>query len=120
MKNKIYNKRIMAFLLDSFVICCCLFIVFLVTDFTSFIFIKFELTYFIYFFILEYFFNKTFGKFILEIEVKHNKKQNKFIAIIIRNIVRLTPIDMFPIIFGYGTKTYHDLFSNTNVYHIQK
>jgi uncharacterized RDD family membrane protein YckC len=70
--------------------------------------------YFLYYFLFEFFWGKTPGKFFTKTRVVNRLgKKPKFVALLIRNIMRLMPFyDHFSFIFGQGL---HDRISGTRV-----
>ncbi len=67
-----------------------------------------------YYFILEYYFGRTVGKFISRTKVITHKKPNKRIhPILTRTLLRLVPIDIFSFLFTRNG--FHDQFSKTSV-----
>ena len=69
--------------------------------------------YFAYYFLFEYFFGKTPGKFLTKTRVV-DRSGNKITlkALLIRSFCRIIPIDYFTFIFGEGM---HDILSKTQV-----
>jgi hypothetical protein len=71
--------------------------------------------YFLYYFLQEYFFNKTIGKFITKTEIITDYKNKKyyFFQILIRTITRLIILDIFSYLFT--NKGLHDLCAKTEI-----
>ena len=71
------------------------------------------LIYFLYYFLQEYFFQKTIGKFITKTVVisTHENKKYFFWQIILRTIIRCIIIDIVSYLFS--DKGFHDLLSKT-------
>jgi len=80
-------------------------------------------TAFAYFFLLELLFNRTIGKYFLQLKVVCLEKQllkNKIVTIFIRTISRLIPFEPFSIFFNTEKMMWHDLLSKTTVVQIKK
>lgn len=71
--------------------------------------------YFLYYFLFEYFKGQTIGKMITKSEVVSSTDNNRsfFIRLVIRNLIRLIPIDILTYLFSY--RGLHDLASRTSV-----
>jgi uncharacterized RDD family membrane protein YckC len=75
--------------------------------------IYFIIFYFSYYFLFEYFFSKTPGKFLTKTIVINSYGQKASAKLIfIRSICRIIPIDNFSFLFGSGL---HDTISHTQV-----
>lgn len=82
-------------------------------DIPDFFRMYFFVCYFLYYFITEYFFGKTPGKYFSKtIVVNRLGKKPNFKAVFIRSIFRLTFHDQFSFVFGQGL---HDSISGTKV-----
>ena len=77
----------------------------------------------IYFCFAEFFKNRTLGKFLLKLEIVgfENIKGTKLIKqILLRNLIRLIPIEPFSIFLNENHRMWHDLISKTTVVDIRK
>ena len=69
--------------------------------------------YFLYYFLQEYFFKKTIGKFITKTEVISTLENKKYFVwqIVVRTLIRCIIVDIISYLFT--DKGFHDLFSKT-------
>lgn len=119
--SRIIFKRGLHFFIDAFII----FIIFIIviiltTTIEPFINLNKYLVYFIiwvlYYFISEYFFNKTIGKIITGTKVVVSKsKKDNYITFLVRTISRLIPLEPFSIFIDEKKIMWHDKISGTMV-----
>jgi uncharacterized RDD family membrane protein YckC len=112
------TKRAFAFFIDAFFITLITFVIMFITysKFRFSIEFIYLLVWFLYFFALEFFFQKTLGKLILGLKVviTHSTKPN-FLLFVLRTVSRLIPIDVIPLILSNDNRCWHDRLSKTKV-----
>jgi uncharacterized RDD family membrane protein YckC len=70
---------------------------------------------FIYYFIMEFYFSRTFGKYFTKtLVVKHNGSKPNLKSILIRTLVRFIPVEIFSF-FNSNSRGWHDTLSVTYV-----
>ena len=79
------------------------------------------LVYLFYFILSDYFFYGTFGKKLLKFKIIGFQSNGKlrFKQVLIRNIVKLIPIEPFSIILNEEYRMWHDIASKTTVIDIR-
>jgi len=74
--------------------------------------------YFLYFCLVEFFLNRTIGKKILKLEIngfENLKGKVRLKQVLIRNLIRLIPIEPFSIFLNEEHRMWHDIASKTKV-----
>jgi len=78
----------------------------------------FVLLMFLYFSVCEYFWGITLGKKILKMKItgyEQNDKKKRIKQVLVRNLVKLIPLDPFSIFMYDEYQTWHDMASKTKV-----
>ena len=124
MFTELIKKRIVAYLIDGVVISTPVYIVGIVywdyilkahpDEILNFaLFLQFVPA-FLYFFISEMIFGKTFGKKLLKLKVEQSETNNKFFTFSVRTISRLIPLDLATFLI-FENELLHDKISKTKV-----
>jgi len=74
--------------------------------------------FFFYYVFFDFFFGKTLGKKILQLEIKGFEQKNKaklLKQVIIRSLFRFVPLDAISILFYEDYRMWHDIVSKTTV-----
>lgn len=78
---------------------------------------------FLYFCLAEFFLNRTLGKKLLKLEIRgyeESKGKVRLKQVLIRNLVRLIPIEPFSIFLNEEHRMWHDMASKTSVIDVRK
>ena len=90
---------------------------------TNYMLVIFSLVIFIYFCFCDFLFNRTFGKTILKFKIEGYEDvrgMERLKQVLIRNLVRLIPIEPFSIFLNEEHRMWHDLASKTTVIDARK
>ena len=131
MKNRYLIRRFFAFQIDlmiSFIILNILLYVYnsnMSIEDMSFIrlMIMSNLLAFCYFVFSDFFFGKTLGKKIMQLQINGFEQKSKtklFKQVIIRNLFRFVPFDQISILFYEDYRMWHDMVSKTTVSFVKK
>lgn len=121
LKNKVSSfKRIVNYLIDLAIVIILIYVLgnfFEILHYgrlTTFGFLSFFISYFMYYVFMEYCFQRTVGKFITKTKVvtKEGEKPELY-TIIIRTVCRFIPYDSYS--YVYTDKGFHDYSSDTSV-----
>jgi len=78
---------------------------------------------FTYFCFADFYFNRTFGKKFLKLEIngyEDSKGRARLKQVLIRNLIRLIPIEPFSIFLNEEHRMWHDVASKTTVVDVRK
>lgn len=78
---------------------------------------------FLYFCLSEFYFSRTFGKRMLQLQIigyQEPKGIKRLTQVLIRNVIRLIPIEPFSIFLNEEHRMWHDIASKTTVIDVRK
>jgi hypothetical protein len=108
------TKRVINYFIDINLSCILALLIIAISpnEFENFIFFPII---FLYYFLTEYFFNKSIAKFLTRTKIVNKKGiQPTVKELLIRNLCRFIPFEQFSFL-GSNSKGWHDSFSNTTV-----
>ena len=132
MKNRYLLRRFFAYYFDGLITFIILYILLYIcniyiynvsTEQMLYIMLVFIVLSFFYYTFSDFFFGKTLGKKIMQLQINGFEQKSKtklFKQVIIRNLFRFVPFDQISILFYEDYRMWHDMVSKTTVSFVKK